>query len=512
MAVASRVVKNTGYLYIKTLVSMFVMLYVTRIVLRTLGAEDFGIYDVVGGAIAMLGFLNTSMANTVQRYLNNAQGVNDFERQKRIFSCGVTFHIVISIIVVIVLLVAYFILFDGVLNINKERTEAAKIVYACLIVNSFFSIITVPYDASINAHEDMLIYASIGVIDIFLKLGVAITIMHTTHDKLILYGVLMMIVPIATYLMMKLWCIFKYKECRIKIREYYDKSISKEMLSFAGWSFVGTSSNVVGNYGNSIVLNHFFGTTLNTVAGIANQFQGMLIVLSNGMLRSLNPIIYKTGSIETNKMMEYSYKGCKYSYNLLSLLAFPIIIETPYVLELWLGNVPEWTVLFVRLQLLRCLLEQMTTTFDKSLAAVGKIKEYNMFSLVFNLLPIVLLFIAYSMGLPPYWHFIVAIFFMVVLVGVVKVLYCFKYCGLELLPFARTVLVPCIVITCIAIPLLILLHISLEDGIIRLLIIASLNTIIIFCVNLFFMSEGEKNASLNMLRSVVCKYTKNSLK
>ena len=491
---------------------MFVMLYVTRIVLRTLGAEDFGIYDVVGGAISMLGFLNTSMANTVQRFLNNAQGLEDFERQKRIFNCGVAFHIIISIIVVIVLFIAYFILFEGVLNINEERIEAAKIIYVCLIVNSFFSIITVPYDASINAHEDMLVYASIGIIDIFLKLCVAVAITQTTHDKLILYGLLMMIVPIATYLMMNLWCVVKYKECRIKLRKYYDKNISKEMLSFAGWSFVGTSSNVVGNYGNSIVLNHFFGTTLNTVVGIANQFQGMLIVLSNGMLRSLNPIIYKTGSIETIRMMEYSYKGCKFSFILLSLLAFPIIIETPYVLELWLGNVPNWTVLFVRLQLLRCLLEQMTTTFDKSLAAVGKIKEYNMLSLVFNLLPIVLLFVAYSMGLPPYWYFIVAIIFMVVLVGVIKICLCYKYCGLELTRFAKVVLVPCIVITCIVIPLLILLSNSLEEGIIRLFAIASVSSLIIFSMSLFFMSAGEKKAFTNLLTSIVCKFTNYSLK
>ena len=299
--------------------------------------------------------------------------------------------------------------------------------------------------------------------------------------------------------MMKLWCTLKYKECKIKLKEYYDKEISREMLSFAGWSFLGTSSNVVGNYGNSIVLNHFFGTTLNTVAGIANQFQGMLIVLSNGMLRSLNPIIYKTGSIETNKMMEYSYKGCKFSFILLSLLAFPIIIETPYVLELWLGNVPEWTVLFVRLQLLRCLLEQLTTTFDKSLAAVGKIKEYNMFSLAFNLFPIILLYIAYSLGLPPYWHFIVAIFFMVILVSMVKVYLCYKYCNLNLLHFTKEVLIPCLIAPLIAIPILLLISCSIELGLINFIIVSLANAVIVAVVSSFFMGDVEKKTARDML-------------
>lgn len=482
---------------------MFVMLYITRVVLRTLGAEDFGIYNVVGGAISMLGFLNASMANTVQRFLNNAQGLNDMERQKKIFNCGVVFHIIISIIIVIALFVAYFFLFDGILNISEDRIPAAKIIYACLITNSFFNIITVPYDASINAHEDMLTYAVIGIIDIFLKLGIAIIIARTSSDKLILYGILMMIVPIATYLMMKIWCVINYEECKISLKRYFDKSISKEMLAFAGWSFVGTSSNVVGNHGNSIVLNHFFGTTLNTVAGIANQFQGMLIVLSNGMLRSLNPIIYKTGSNETNKMMEYSYKGCKFSFILLSFLAFPIIVETPYVLKLWLGNVPEWTVLFVRLQLLRCLLEQMTTTFDRSLAAVGKIMEYNLFSMVFNLSPILLLFIAYSMGLPPYWHFIVAIFFMVVLIGIVKIFLCYKYCGLDLFRFMRVVLQPCLFISFIVLSILMLLNMNIEGGIIRLIITTCVSTIMIICVSLLFMSKEEKKTSFYLLRSIM---------
>lgn len=503
MAVASRIIKNTGYLYIKTLLSMFVMLYVTRIVLKTLGADDFGIYDVVGGAIAMLGFLNTSMANTVQRFLNNAQGSNDLERQKKIFNCGVAFHVTISIIIVTALFVAYFFLFDGILNIHEDRISAAKIVFACLVTSCFFSIITVPYDASINAHEDMLTYSVIGIIDIFLKLGVAIVITRTSYDKLVLYAILMMIVPVATYLMMKIWCMMKYEECKINMKKYYDKSVSKEMLTFAGWSFVGTSSNVVGNYGNSIVLNHFFGTTLNAVAGIANQFQGMLLVLSSGMLRSLNPIIYKTGSNETNKMMEYSYKGCKFSFILLSFLAFPIIIETPYILKLWLGNVPEWTVLFVRLQLLRCLLEQLTTTFDKSLAAVGKIMEYNLFSLLFNLSPLLLLYIAYSLGLPPYWHFIVAILFMVVLIGGVKIFLCHKYCGLDLNTLCRVVLIPCFLISFILLPILMLVNIKCEDGIIRLFIIAILSTILIICVSIFFMSKEEKETVLNLLTSIM---------
>lgn len=380
MSTSSRVIKNTIYLYIKTFVSLFVMLYVTRVVLRTLGAEDFGVYDVVGGAISMLGFVNTSMASAVQRFLNNAQAKNDPVLQRKVYNVGVVFHVSIALLMVVVFAVLFLFLFNGILNISPERVGAAKIVYLCLVVSTFISIITVPYDASINAHEDLLTYSIIGIIDVFLKLGVAIAIVHTSMDKLVLYAVLMMIVPIATYVMMKIWCKSHYEECVISIKQYYDKGLARQMISFSGWSLLGTTSNLVGNYGSSIVLNHFFGTVLNAVMGIANQFQGMLLVLSSGMLRSINPVIYKSGENNPERLMYYSFMGCKYSFLLLAVFAIPVMAEAPFILHIWLEDVPEWAVLFVRLQLFRCLLEQLSTTFNKSLESVGKIKELNIYT------------------------------------------------------------------------------------------------------------------------------------
>lgn len=495
MKESTRVIKNTGYLYIKTLVSMFVMLYVTRTVLRTLGTEDFGIYDVVGGAIAMLGFVNSSMANTVQRFLNNAQGKQDSERQRIIFNVGVLFHLVIAVGLVIVLLILSFFLFNGILNISPERIGAAKIVYICLLINTFFTIITVPYDASINAHEDMLSYAVIGIIDVLLKLAIAIAIVYTTHDKLILYAILMMAVPILTYIMMKVYCQWKYFECKIGIKKYYDAGVAHEMLSFAGWNFMGTSSQVVGNYGNSIVLNHFFGATLNAVAGIANQMQGMLAVLSVGMMRALNPIIYKAGGTDDlDRMMGYSYKGCKYSYLLLAVLALPIMIETHYVLGLWLGDIPAWTVIFVRLQLLRALLEQMTLTLNKSLEATGKIKEYNLLIFFLNLLPIALLFLVYSLGCPPYWHFVVTISMMVGLVSVVKIYYCKMYCNLSIKDYIHSVGLPCLLISVVSLLLSVIpIFFQMVEGWERFILTFSISTLVMLLLSYMTLSNEEKN-------------------
>ena len=480
---------------------MFVMLYVTRIVLRTLGADDFGIYDVVGGAISMLGFLNTSMASTVQRFLNNAQGKNDEVLQKQVYNVGVVFHVSIAIIVVLVLGALFFILFNGILNIHPERVDAAKIVYLCLVVSTFFNIITVPYDASINAHEDLLTYSIIGIIDIFLKLGVAIAIVRTSMDRLVLYAMLMMIVPIATYTMMKVWSTRMYKECKLSIKQYYDHNVAKEMLSFSGWALLGTSSNLVGNYGNSIVLNHFFGTVLNAVMGIANQFQGMLLVLSSGMLRSINPVIYKSGATDPHRLMYYSFKGCKYSFLLLAIFAIPVIIETPFVLFIWLGDVPEWAVLFVRLQLIRCLLEQLTSTLNKSLESISRIKELNIYTFILNLAPIVVLSIIYSIGCKPYWHYIIAIFFMVVLSGIVKIYYNVKFCNMNMAMYIKHVLTPCILITAISFCVAWLMELLLPSNQLCSLVIIALTCASVILTTVLVMDKDEKQVLINFVRN-----------
>ena len=452
----------------------------------------------------MLGFLNISMASTIQRFLNNAQGQHDSLLARKVFNIGIGLHFVIGIAVILLFSIMYLFLFNGVLNIAPDRIDAAKIIYLCLVVSAFFTIITVPYDALINAHEDMLTYSVIGIIDIFLKLLVAIAVAQASMDKLILYGMLMLAVPVATFAMMKVWCMRKYEECVISVRTYYDKSVSKQILAFSGWSLVGTSSSVVGNYGNNIVMNHFYGVALNAVMGIANQFQGMLMVLSSGMTRALNPVIYKSGAENHVQMIQYSYLGCKYSYLLFALFAFPVIIATPFVLELWLGQIPLWAVLFVRLQLLRCLLEQLTSSLNKALEAVGKIKEYNIAVFAFNILPIGILSIAYSLGLPPYYHYIVAIFFMVLMVAVVKVYYCVRYCGLDLLQYVKVVLLPCLICSVISLSIGFLLSVCFKSGTVSVMLAAVVSFVATIASAFFFMSRVERDAA----RKLFVKITK----
>lgn len=494
MSSSSRIIKNTGYLYIKTLVSLFVSLYVTRVVLNTLGSEDFGIYNVVGGAITMLGFFNLSMASTVQRYLNNAQGKKDIQAQKEIYNVAVVFHGVIAILMFLVLWLAQFILFNGVLYITLERINAAHWVYLSLMISTFFTIISVPYDAMINAHEDMLTYSIIGIIDIVIKLIIALAITYMNGDRLIIYSVLMIFIPILTYIMMKIYSVKHYEECKVNIRKFYNKKRAKEILGFAGWNLVGTSSGMIGNYGNNIILNHFFGSVLNAASGIAIQLNGMLSVLSGQFLKALNPVIYKLGGEnDSQKMMTYSYIGCKYSYILLSILSIPVIIEAPYVLRLWLVEVPEWTVFFVRWTMIRALIEQLTATLNRSLESSGHIREYNIVVFVFYLLPLVLLTAIYFFfGGEPYWNLYIPIIFMAIIPSVFKLLYCNKYCDFSIKEFFSFVLKQCAIFTLIPSFLGIIITFFFSEGLVRLCITSSVVILaIVFCY-IIMLNSNEK--------------------
>lgn len=450
-SVSSRVAKNTGYLYARSMVSLIAMLFVTRIVLQQLGVIDYGIYNVVSGAIALLIFFKNSLAIAMQRFLNHYQGVGDIENQKKVFNVGIVFHWSLAWFLILALAVLGVFMFNGILNIPEDRVYAAKIAYLCLMVNTCFTVVSAPYDAAITAHENMLYFSIVGMMESMMKLAVAASLLYVSGDKLIIYALLMMLIPIVTTVLMSGYCTMKYEECAIRPKRYYDKKMAQEMRSFIGWSMIGASTNVVSNHGSNIALNHFFGAAINAVAGIANQIQGALNVMFTGLMKSLTPVIFKSeGAGKEKDMMNFSYMGCKYSSLLFSLMAVPVFIQTPYLLDMWLGQVPEWAVLFVRLQLLRALLEQLGASLITPLNATNHIKEINLISIIVNLVPIIVLVAIYSLGAQPYWHYIIMITMMTIGQNLAILILCKKFCALQYTEYFRLVIYPCLTIVAVS--------------------------------------------------------------
>jgi O-antigen/teichoic acid export membrane protein len=374
---AKRVIKNTGFLYTRMIISMFISLYTTRLVLNALGVVDYGIFNLVGGVIAMLSFLNASMTVSSQRYFSVQLGTTNFEKLRDIFKSSTYLHLIIGLIVVVILEILGLFIFDGFLNIPEDRINTAKWVYQFMILSAFFTMNAVPFDAVINSRENMLFDSIIGILESFLKLGIAIWLIYYNHDRLLLYAILVASLTIFIRMIKSIYCLKNYDECKIKFKEKLDKTLFKEMFYFASWNLVGSLAGIGRNQGLALILNLFFGAVVNAAYGIANQVAGQLNAFSSMMLKAVNPQIMKSeGASDRFRMIRIAMTSSKLSFLLLALFAIPCIFEMEHILKLWLKTVPEYTVVFCNLILIASMTNQLTIGLTSALQATGKIKLY----------------------------------------------------------------------------------------------------------------------------------------
>ena len=500
---ANRVIKNTGFLYAKMGITMFISLYTTRLILNSLGASDFGIFNIVGGAIAMLGFLNAAMASATQRFMSYSEGEGNKEKQKSIFNVSFILHLGISFVVGIALLIAGYFFFNGILNIPEDRVFAAKVVYGSLIVSTMFTVMTVPYDAAMNAHENMKYYAIVGIFESFLKLGVAFVCVYTTFDKLIVYGSLMACIPLITLTIMRVYCHKHYEECVIAPRTYWNKGLMKEMTSFAGWNFITSLSSIVSQYGLSIVLNHFWGTLLNAAQGIANQISGQLMVFSNTMLKALSPVIVKSkGSHNDSLMQKAAFLGCKYAYLMLALFVIPFILETPFILKIWLKTIPDWAVIFCQLQLLRSVIEQLTISMGTMISAQGQIKQYSIYKSILGIMPIIFTAVLFHFKYPPYTMYIIWIFCGGILGGYISLYYAKHLCKTKYLDYFKSVFFPCLAPTILSVVIGYIVQQLYIESFFRLGLIIFLTTTILFLCYWLTSSKEEQLLIKGLIKKI----------
>lgn len=433
MSTANRVIKNTGWLYAKMAITMFVSLYTTRLILNGLGASDFGIFNIVGGAISMLGFLNAAMAAATVRYMAYTEGAGDHNRKTYIFNISCILHFCIAILLGIVLVVFGLVLFHGILNIPKDRIFAAKIVYAALIFSTLLTVINVPYEAVMNSHENMKYYSLVGILESILKLSVAYVCVFTRYDKLIVYGILMSALPLITLSIMKVYCHKYYSECVLAPRRYFHKDILKEMTSFAGWNLFATAAAMITNSGVGIVMNMFFGTIVNAAQGVANQICGQLMSLTSVLSKAIAPVITKSeGSMNRCRTIRMAETSSKVLYFALSLLALPAFVTLPTLMKIWLKNVPEYAVYFASIQLLIHMCEQLSSGFSSAITATGNIKGISIMKSVVKIIYLPISYLMFKMGVP------VTIVYLVlfILQGVVNGILVTQYYGLRILDYS----------------------------------------------------------------------------
>ena len=504
MSTSSRVIKNTSYLYIRMGVSIFVSLYSARLILASLGASDFGIYSVVGGAIGMLGFLNSTLANATQRYMSYAEGKGEMENKRKVFNVSIILHAVIAAVTVLLLLAAMYPLFNGIFNIEPDRVSSARIVYYCLIFSTVLTIVNVPYDAVMNAHENMLYYSIVGIFESLLKLTVAFVCVYTAKDRLIVYGILMACIPLLTLSIMKFYCHRHYEECVIAPKRYWDGGMVKEIAGFFGWNFLTAITSLFSAQGIGIVLNHFFGTVLNAAQGIANQVNGVLSNFSANMMKALNPVIVKNaGAQNLNAMNRATLAGCKFSTLLTMFFAIPLSLEVNYVLHLWLKDVPDWATTFCVLLLTQSMLTQMAGSAATSIYAQGDIKHYAIFKSFTNATPLLLTWVAFRLGGGPIWLYIPMIVVWALGGDFVIIHFAKKKSGLEVGDYFRKVLVPLFGSAVVMLLFGVVPLFVMEPSFFRLLLTCMATTLgMLLAGKTFAITKEEQGLLLGFVRSI----------
>lgn len=370
-----RIAKNTILLYIRMIFLMGVSLFTSRVILQTLGVEDYGIYSVVGGFISLFGFLNGAISSTTSRYITFAIGKGDENHLNKVFSTCVLTHLLIAIVV---LLIAETIGLWFVLNklvIPDDRMTATMCVYQCSVISTVVLIMSVPYNADIVAHEKMSAFAYISIFEVLAKLAIVYALLIGNVDRLILYSILMLVVQLIVRFVYSGYCNKHFPES--KFRWLWDRKLFNEILSFAGWNLWGCIAGALFTQGLNVLLNIFFGPIVNAARGIATQVQGAVAQFSQNFQMALNPQITKNfASDKLSEMHLLVSQSTKFTFILLWALSLPVMMETTWILKIWLGQVPEYTVAFIRVMLLIVIVDAMANPLMVAASASGKVKLY----------------------------------------------------------------------------------------------------------------------------------------
>ncbi|WP_237134322.1 MATE family efflux transporter [Pseudohongiella sp. O18] len=436
-----RIAKNTLLLYFRQLLILFVSLYTVRVVLDVLGIENYGLFSVVAGLIALSGFLSGSLASATQRFFSYALGKKDKDALKKTFTTNILLYVMISIVAVIVLETAGLWFVNNQLEVPQQRIDEVRTLYQYSIIGFVASIFTSPFIAILIAHEDMRIYAYTSIVDVCVKLGVVFLLEYLPGDKLPLYGLLLACVACANAIVYILICLYKYEECQIK-EFHWDSKLIKEILGFTSWTVFGQFTSVIRTHAVTVLLNQSFNPIVVASRTIAINVASRINLFSSNFNTGLYPPIvksYAAGNIQD--MFSLVSNGSKITFFLLWLFALPMIVEMDYILGIWLAEVPDHAVLFTQLALIESIIMSLSLPLTTAARATGKMRLYevSLGSIQIGLFLTAWLVLTY--GAPAYSVFLVAISANV-LMFVVRLYIVERITGLSMRRYLITVLVP----------------------------------------------------------------------
>jgi O-antigen/teichoic acid export membrane protein len=501
------IIKNTGILYVKTLITMGIALYSTRVILNSLGAVDYGLFSLIAGVIAMLTFLNNSLSSSTQRFLEFNLGAGQQKKLNEVFNASVFLHLLVGIIIVLLVECVGYFAFEKILTIPVDRMYAARTIFHFMVISTFFTIISVPYDAIINAHEHMLFDSIVGIIQSMGVLFIAIFIQQVNSDKLIWYGLLMASLIFILLVIRRIYCRILYNESKVNFRLHLHLITVKEMLNYASWTFFGAITSMFSAYGMIIVLNSFFGARVNAAYSIAGQLNGQISVFSATMMKALNPQIVKSeGNGERDRMIKIAMTASKMSFFLLAFFAIPFMFEAPYVLKLWLINPPEYTIVFSRLVLIVAMFSQLSIPIANMVNAGGDIKKISVYSSIIFIMVLPITIIAFKMGLPPFYVYFIQITSEILLL-IVRANFANKCVGMEYKGLVSIVLQPVLIVTVIVLVISSFLQYLIDESFLRLLLTCIVSSIaFIISLNFWGLSNEERQFVISGGNKIISRF------
>jgi O-antigen/teichoic acid export membrane protein len=500
---SKQVAKNTLYLYFRMLLLMLISLYTSRVVLNTLGVSDYGTYYVVGGVVTLFSFLNKAMSTTVQRFLSFEIGKNNIDRLQKVFSCSVIIHYLIAVLIFILAETIGLWFLNSKMVFPAGKLDAANWVYQFAVFATLIGVIQVPYNAAIIAHEKMSFYAYVSIFEAILKLVVVFVIQVVSFEPLKSYAVLTFFVAVFIYSWYRIYCYRNFKKLHFITPK--DKTLYKELVSFSSWSLFGSIANIGFRQGINIIVNIFFGVVVNAAMGIANQISNAANQFVTGFQTAIYPILTKTHA-EGSKSSQWNliFQSSKFSYFLLFFISLPILINTEYILKIWLKMVPDYSVSFCRLILIGAVIDSISGPLWVTIFATGKIKLYQIVVSSILLANILFSYIFVKIGFSP--ESILYIRMVLYLFALLVRMYFIKYLiGLPLNVFINNVLLKILYVTILSlpIPIIILLFVTGLKG----FLISSFLSIICVGITVFYigMIDNERLFLLNSIRKYLPK-------
>ena len=496
-----RIAKNTVFLYFRMMITMVIGLFTSRVVLNTLGVEDYGINNVAGGLISFLSIITGTMSAAISRFITYELGSGNLTQLRKVFATSVTIQIIFAVIVFIIGEIVGIWFLNSELNIPIVRLDAAKWVFHCSLISFSIGLICSPYNACIIAHERMNIYAYMSILETILKVVIVYLLYVSPYDKLKTFAVLGVMISILMRILYGWYCKRNFEECQFRIS--FDKKTFKGMFNMASWHLFGNTAYILNTQGVNVIINIFFGVTLNTARGIAEMINGIISQFVNNFTTAINPQITKSyagGNIEN--MHNLICFGSKYSYFLMLVIASPIIIETESILKLWLGIVPEYAVIFTQLVIVSSLCTVLSSALITAMLATGKIKKYQLVVTSIGFIVFPLTYLAFKLGFSPTYSYIIYIFIYLLLLFV-RLYLMQELIQMPMMMYIKKVIYRIIPTT---IPILIIPYyasLQISPSIYRIFITGVISIIVsVISIYMLGLSNSEQNFVKNKLKII----------